>query len=87
MEQLTQQSDDALAHHAQMEADKSAAWNDLNSMSNDDRVAQMRDENSTVDYGSAGYRAATAEYMQQNGLDDGMVERGGEIVEIGRAHV
>ena len=80
MEQLTQQSDDALAHHAQMEADKSAAWNDLNSMSNDDRVAQMRDENSTVDYGSAGYRAATAEYMQQNGLDDGMVERGGEIV-------
>lgn len=80
MEQLTQQSDEALAHHAQMEADKSAAWGDLNTMGNDDRVAQMRDENSTVDYSSAGYRAATAEYMQQNGLDDGMIERGGEIV-------
>lgn len=80
MEQLTQRSDDALAHHAQMEADKSAAWGDLNTMGNDDRVAQMRDENSTVDYSSAGYRAATAEYMQQNGLDDGMIERGGEIV-------
>lgn len=80
MDTLTQRSDEAIAHQAKQDAEKASALKDLNTMSDADRVAQMRDENSSVNYSSEGYRAATAEYMQQNGLDGGMVERGGEIV-------
>lgn len=80
MDALTQQSDAAVARYDQMEADKTSALHDLHTMGDAQRVAQMRDENSTVDYSSAGYRAATAEYMKENGLDGGMIDRGGEIV-------
>lgn len=80
MDELTQKSDNAIAHHAKMETDKAAALHDLNTMGDAERVTQMRDENSTVNYGSDSYRAATAEYMKENGLDGGMIDRGGEIV-------
>lgn len=86
LESTVRASHDSMEHHAAVERDYNEASTALNTMTDEDRVAQMKasvpegQEPAYVNYSSEGYRNAVANYMQENGLDKDIFDRGGEIV-------
>ena len=87
LENTVQSSNDAIGHRTSVARDFAEASNELELMTDNDRLTALRsagsdDEPAHINFSSEGYRRAVASYMQTHNClkDDDILERGGEII-------
>ena len=84
-EDTAKASNAAIEHNAAVARDYEDATKAFNSMTDDDRIASMRQDTSSenepehINYSSEGYREAMASYMKSHGLETDIFDRGGQI--------